>query len=287
MKLQKFYILVAGALLIGAVAAQAQTAAFNATAGPFDNLNHDCIAKSQTGSEVLLLNNQDVVVQSFTACTEGFADKAYVVVKQISADGKLAVSIEDTRGNVLDATKIVVKEGDSGVITAKLMAKVEAGMRYNLKLRALNTDLVIEGRYMETPGVDLHLNGWKLDGNISAAVGMFEVSQSDDVAVISGTRNPNVDNAIADRASEFNATFNVYPNPFNDEIRLTFKKALKGETQVVLMDLSGNILHRQILTNPGIGQDLDIVPAYNLHPGAYALRVINDNRIYNQTVMKH
>lgn len=287
MKLQKFYILVAGALLIGAVAAQAQTAAFNATAGPFDNLNHDCVAKSQTGSEVLLLNSQDVVVQSFTACAEGFADKAYVVIKQTSGEGKLAVSIEDTRGNVLDATKIVIKDGFTGVATAKLMAKVEEGMRYNLKFRALNVDLVIEGRYMETPGVDLHLNGWKLDGNISAAVGMFEADHSDDVAVINGSRNPYGDNVIADRASEFNATFTVYPNPFNDEIRLTFKKSLKGETQVVLMDLSGNILHREVLSNPGIGQDLDIVPAYNLHPGAYALRIINDNRIYNQTVMKH
>ena len=64
MKLQKFYILAAAALLIGAVTAQAQTAALNATAGPFDNLAHDCVAKAETGSEVLLLNRGDVVVQS-------------------------------------------------------------------------------------------------------------------------------------------------------------------------------------------------------------------------------
>ena len=50
MKLQKFYILAAAAMLIGAVTAQAQTAAFNATAGPFDNLKHDCVAKAETGS---------------------------------------------------------------------------------------------------------------------------------------------------------------------------------------------------------------------------------------------
>ena len=54
MKLQKFYILAAAALLIGAVSAQAQTANFASTAGPFDNLNHDCVAKEARGNQVLL-----------------------------------------------------------------------------------------------------------------------------------------------------------------------------------------------------------------------------------------
>jgi hypothetical protein len=91
--------------LIGAVTAQAQTAALNATAGPFDNLSHDCVAKAETGSEVLLLNQGDVVVQSFDACAAGVANKAYVIIKQSSNFGKIEILIEDLRGDVLARKK--------------------------------------------------------------------------------------------------------------------------------------------------------------------------------------
>jgi len=284
MKLQKFYILAAAALLIGAVSASAQTAAFNATAGPFDNLNHDCVAKSETGSQVLLLNSQDIVVQSFRACADGFADKAYVIVKQTSNDGKIACEILDSRGNSLDAKKVDIREGFNGMITFKLMAKVEEGMTYNVKFRALNTNLVIEGRYGEDSDNTLHLNGWKLDGNISAAVGMREVIEKPSTLV--DGRNPYGDESVENRASEFNANFSVFPNPFSNDFSVKFNRDLKGETTVMLTDLSGNVLHREVRMNPLNGQQVYINPVYNLHPGAYALRIINDNRVYTQTLMK-
>jgi hypothetical protein len=284
MKLQKFYILAAAALLIGAVSASAQTAAFNATAGPFDNLDHDCISKSETGSQVLLLINNDIVVQSFRACADGYADKAYVIVKQTSADGKIACEITDSRGNTLDAQKLVIKEGFNGMVTFKVMAKVESGMTYNMKFRAINTNLVIEGRYGEDSDNTLHLNGWKLDGNISAAVGMREVIEKPNTLV--DGRNPYGDESVEDRASEFNANFSVYPNPFSNDFSVKFNRDLKGETTVMLTDLSGNVLHREVRMNPINGQQVYINPVYNLHPGAYALRIINDNRVYTQTLMK-
>ena len=165
MKLQKFYILAAAAMLIGAVTAQAQTAAFNATAGPFDNLNHDCVAKAETGSEVLLLNQGDVVVQSFSSCVAGVANKAYVIIKQSSNFGKIELLIEDLRGNVLAQTKVTVREGYNGLVVAKLMAEVNKGERYNLKIRAVSTDIVIEGRYntdeKNPPLLERMEIGWK------------------------------------------------------------------------------------------------------------------------------
>lgn len=285
MKLQKFYILAAAALLIGAVSASAQTAAFNATAGPFDNLNHDCVAKSETGSQVLLLNNQDVVVQSFRACADGYADKVYVIIKQTSNDGKIGVAITDSRGNAIDGKKVEIKEGFNGLRIIKLNAKVESGMVYNLRLRAINTNLVIEGRYGDDSENTLHLNGWKLDGNISAAIGMQELIEKP--ATIVDGRNPYGDEAVEDRATEFNTYFSVYPNPFSDDFSVKFNRDLKGETTVMLTDLSGNVLHREVRMNPVDGQQVYINPVYNLHPGAYALRIINDNRVYNQTLMKH
>jgi len=285
MKLQKFYILAAAALLIGAVSAQAQTANFASTAGPFDNLNHDCVAKEARGNQVLLLNHLDVVTQSFTACEQGVVEKVYVIVKQTGSDGRISAVIEDSRGRELEGHKLDIREGFDGVVTFKLQTKVDAGMKYFLKIRAMETNLVLEGQYGQASENSLHLNGWKLDGNITTAVGMRRVIERPESAF--DARNPYGDNIIEDRATEFQSNFLVYPNPFHDEVTVTFKRDFKGETIVMLTDLSGNVLHREIRMNPLQGQDVDLLPSYNLHPGAYALRIINDNRVYNQTLMKH
>ena len=111
MKLQKFYILAAAALLIGAVSAQAQTANFASTAGPFDNLDHDCVAKEARGNQVLLLNHLDVVTQSFTACEQGVVEKVYVIVKQTGSDGRISAVLKTAVGaNSKAANSISAKD---------------------------------------------------------------------------------------------------------------------------------------------------------------------------------
>ena len=285
MKLHKFYTLAAAAMFMGAITAQAQTTALDATPGPFDNLNHGCVAKAETGSEVLLLNRGDVVVQSFTACAEGFATKAYVIIKQSSNEGKIVISIEDLEGNVLSKASERVRNGHNGLLTSKLYAEVSKGQHYNLKIRAVSTDIVIEGRYNTGDKSDLYLNGWKLDGNISTAVGMHEVTSN--TTATEAARDPYNNDAPDARATEFGETFAVYPNPFVDQLSVTFKKELKGETQIILMDLTGNMLHREVRLNPVIGQKVNINPMYELHAGAYSLRIMNNKRVFNQTIMKH
>ena len=244
MKLQKFYILTAAALLIGAVAAQAQTSNFATTAGPFDNLDHDCLVKEARGNQVLLLNEGDIVTQSFTACENGMVEKVYVSIKQSSNEGKISAVIQDSRGEEIFGVKNKVSAGFEGVLTIKLPADVKAGSVYSLKLRALNTNIVLEGQYGESSENDLHLNGWKLDGNITTAIGMRRVIERPESA--SDARNPYGDNIIEDRATEFQSNFAVYPNPFVDQVTVTFEREFKGETIVMLTDLSGNVLHREI-----------------------------------------
>jgi hypothetical protein len=284
MKLQKFYILTAAALLIGAVSVQAQSSNLSSTTGPLDNLNHDCVAKEQRGNQVLLLNDGDIATQSFVACEQGVVEKAYVIVKQTSNDGTISAEITDSRGQELEGHKLAIKEGFGGVVSFKLQTKVDAGTVYFLKLKAINTNLVIEGQYGETSDNTLHLNGWKLDGHISTAVGMrHEIERPE---ANTSDRYPYENNIIEDRATEFQNTFAVYPNPFVDEVNVTFKREFKGQTIVMLTDLSGNVLHREVRMNPLEGQNVKLIPAYNLRPGAYALRILNDNRVYNQTLMK-
>jgi hypothetical protein len=284
MKLQKFYILTAAALLFGAVTAQAQTTGFSSTTGPFDDLKHDCVAKEERGNQVLLLNSGDIVTQSFTACDQGVVEKAYVIVKQSSAHGTFEVEISDSRGEVIDFNKQHIKEGFSGLVMFKIQAKVDVGTKYNLKFKASNTNLVLEGQYGDTSENTLHLNGWKLDGHISTAVGIrHEIERPNPIVA---DRNPIQDNIIEDRATEFQANFSVYPNPFVDKVNLKFNRKFKGKTIVMLTDLSGNILHSEVIMNAETGQNLELRPAYNLHPGAYALRIVNEKRVYNQTLMK-
>ena len=278
MKLQKFFTLSVAALLIGTVTAQAQTSNFASTAGPFDNLDHDCLVKEARGNQVLLLNEGDIVTQSFTACENGMVEKVYVSIKQSSNLGKISAVIQDSRGQEIAGVKNKVTAGFDGVLDIKLPADVKAGSVYSLKLRALGTNIVLEGQYGQASENDLHLNGWKLDGNITTAIGMRRVIERPDSYD---------DNIIEDRATEFHSNFTVYPNPFVDQVTITFKREFKGETIVMLTDLSGNVLHREVRENPVQGQNVNLNPAYNLRPGAYALRIINDNRVYNQTLMKY
>ena len=285
MKLQKFYILTAAALLIGAVSAQAQTSNFAATAGPFDNLNHDCLVQEARGNQVLLLNEGDIVTQSFTACENGMVEMVYVSIKQSSNDGHIKASVHDSRGVEIAGGKSKVGVGFEGVLTLKVPADVKSGMVYSLKLRTMGTNIVLEGQYGQSSENDLHLNGWKLDGNITTAIGMRRVIERPDPVL--DARNPHDDNIMEDRATEFQNNFNVYPNPFHDEVTVTFKRGFKGETVIMLTDLSGNVLNRETRMNPLQGQDVDLIPTYNVRPGAYVLRIINDNRVYNQTLMNY
>ncbi|MDA0304133.1 MAG: T9SS type A sorting domain-containing protein [Bacteroidetes bacterium] len=284
MKLKQFFTLAAATLFFGASAAIAQTASFSSTAGPFDNLFHDCVTKTESGSQVLLLNNTDVVTQTFTACTEGDVSKVYVMIKQTSGDGQLQFYVEDSRGELLGKSTVVVKDGFSGAAIAKLNAKVENGMRYNLKLIASNVDLIIEGRYTAEPGTDLHLNGWKLDGTISTAVGFKHINEID---AIQADRNNSYSDQIDMRGTELASTFSTYPNPFSNDFTVEFEKDLKGQTVVVLLDLTGNVIHREVRTNVRSGDRVNINPRYFLNPGAYAVRVINEQRMFNTTIMKH
>ena len=267
------------------LAAQAQTSNFATTAGPFDNLDHDCLVKEARGNQVLLLNEGDIVTQSFTACENGMVEKVYVSIKQSSNDGRIKASIHDSRGVEIAGGKSKVSVGFDGVLTFKVPADVKSGMVYSLKLRTMGTDIVLEGQYGQASENDLHLNGWKLDGNITTAIGMRRVIERPESAL--DARNPYGDNIIEDRATEFHSNFNVFPNPFVDQVTVTFKREFKGETTIMLTDLSGNVLHREVRENPVQGQNVNLNPAYNLRPGAYALRIINDNRVYNQTLMKY
>ena len=284
MKLKQFFTLAAATLFFGASAAIAQTASFSSTAGPFDNLPHDCVNKTETGSQVLLLNDSDVVTQSFHACTEGDVRKIYVMIKQSSGDGVLYMSIEDSRGELLAKTKITIKDGFTGVAIGKLIAKVENGMHYNLKLSTTGVSLVLEGRYIAEPGTDLYLNGWKLDGTISTAVGFKHINEID---AIQADRNNSYSDQIDMRGTELASTFSTYPNPFSNDFTVEFEKDLKGQTVVVLLDLTGNVIHREVRTNVRSGDRVNINPRYFLNPGAYAVRVINEQRMFNTTIMKH
>lgn len=284
MKLKQFFTLAAATFFFGAIAANAQTSSLNAASGPFDNLAHDCVSKTQSGSQVLLLNHNDIVTQSFTACTKGEVRMIYVMVKQASGDGQLLFYIEDERGELISKSNLVVRDGFSGVAMAKVSTKVQNGKRYNLRLVASNVNLIIEGRYESEPDTDLFLNGWKLDGTISTAIGFKHINE---INAVQADRNEAANADLNQRGTELASTFSTYPNPFSNDFTVEFKKDLKGQTIVVLLDLTGNVLHRELRNNLKSGDQVNINPRYFLNPGAYAVRVINEQRTFNTTIMKN
>ena len=283
MKLQKFYILAAAALLISAGSAQAQTTALNGTPNALEALEHDCVSATELGTQVLLLGHGDVVSQSFEACASGIVELAYVKINQVQGAGHIKVSIEDSEGKELSYKKVNLQEGFSELAYFKMNVRVEAAQKYNLVIKSTNARVVLNGKFAPKHKNDLYLNGWKLEGAIAAAIGIKEITRE---SVVDGPSEAIDDDLFADRATEFQHTFSVFPNPFKDQLTVSFKEDFRGETIITLSDLSGNVLHREVGMNVMKGQSFLINPIYNLRPGAYALRILNNNRVYNQTLMK-
>lgn len=71
-----------------------------------------------------------------------------------------------------------------------------------------------------------------------------------------------------------NLSFNVYPNPFKDEIRLTFSNAGSGQIQVELINLLGETVHSEFLEQSG-NVTLKIP---DCKPGAYLLSVTRSGK---------
>ncbi len=75
----------------------------------------------------------------------------------------------------------------------------------------------------------------------------------------------------------------VYPNPLSGtQLNISFNKALKGITNVRVLDKLGNLVYQGTLT-PGQANNASI-ELEAIAAGVYMLQVTNDNDHFNQTV---
>ncbi|MBN9482691.1 MAG: T9SS type A sorting domain-containing protein [Bacteroidetes bacterium] len=84
-------------------------------------------------------------------------------------------------------------------------------------------------------------------------------------------------------ASASDLSMKVYPNPLSGtQLNISFNKALKGTTNVRVLDKLGNLVYQGTLT-PGQANNASI-ELEAIAAGVYMLQVTNDNDHFNQTV---
>lgn len=74
----------------------------------------------------------------------------------------------------------------------------------------------------------------------------------------------------------------VYPNPANDDLSLSFN-ALRGATTVTITDLGGKVVNSQMLSE--VNNRTFAFDSSNLQNGVYMVSVDNAGKVYSQRVM--
>jgi len=98
-----------------------------------------------------------------------------------------------------------------------------------------------------------------------------------------GFIQPNVLAKIIDQDVPLNLNASIYPNPFIENITLSFKEEIKGAVEVFLFDMSG----REIYTNNFSASNSVTVHLGNLPQASYILKVRANNKQIIKKVIKN
>ena len=80
------------------------------------------------------------------------------------------------------------------------------------------------------------------------------------------------------------ANFTVYPNPAVDKIKVQFNNFNQvNKTNILIQNMSGNIVQRQSLTLSGNVVEVDIS---TLSAGMYIISITDNNKIINKEFLK-
>jgi len=278
------YMAVMATLVAWAVSANAQSA-LQSESSIFDGISHECMAKSDIGTSSVWVKDS-WAEQTFRACSNGTIEAIYLNVLENPQTTEVGILLYDLHRNVLSSNRMELEEGMSGILKIKMPILVSEGVEYTISIRVDNTSKVKFGavRLSEADGT-FSVGGWNLAGQLE-----FAVSQSDrnvDEAHTGRIDIPNTqeDGAVADNPIE--DAFIAFPNPFQNELNIEFTKAIEGETHIVLTDLNGNVISREVRSDVQWGERITIAPRYELLPGVYAVRILNGTNVTNYTVLKN
>lgn len=251
----------------------------------FDGISHECMTQSAVGTSSVWVKDT-WAEQSFKACSNGQLQAIYLNILENPQTTVFAVQLYDVHRNQLGSNMIELEEGYTGLLKVKLPVLLSDGIKYTISLRVDNTSKIKFGavRMDEADGT-FSVGGWNLAGQLEFAVG-----QTDRNVEAANTGRVDIQNTYDDGSMDDNNiqdAFIAFPNPFQNELNIEFTKAMKGQTQVILTDLSGNVISREVRTNVQWGDRITVSPRYELLPGVYAVRVLNGTNVTNYTVLKN
>lgn len=278
------YLAVVAILVTWAVSANAQSA-LSAEQSIFDGISHECITKSDVGTSSVWVKDS-WAEQSFRACSNGTLESIYINILENPQTTELGVQLYDAQYNLLANNMMHLEEGMNGILKVKMPVLVSEGVEYIIALRVFNYSKIKFGavRLTESDGT-FSVGGWNLAGQLEFAVG--QTDRNVDEAYTGRIDQQNVINDGSATDDNLADAFVAFPNPFQNELNIEFTKALKGETQIVLSDLSGNIISREVRTDVQWGERITLAPRYDLLPGVYAVRILNGTNVTNYTVLKN
>ena len=277
------YLAVVAILVTWAATSNAQSALSTETS-IFDGITHDCITESGVGTSSIWIKETSAN-QTFRACSNGMLQSLYLNVLESPRFNRLGVQLYGPQGDLLVNNMIEIREGQTGLIKIKMPVLVTEDVEYRISLRGGECRIKLGAVRMNESDGSFSIGGWNLAGQLEFAVG-----QTDRNVEEANTGRVDVPNTYDDGSSTDNPladSFIAFPNPFQGELNVEFTKALKGETQIVLSDLSGNVISREVRSDVQWGERITIQPRYDLLPGVYAVRILNGTNVTNYTVLKN
>lgn len=276
-------VLMTAAALALAVTTFAQSHGLSGTAHPLSDLDHECVSSTPFGNTSVRLNNQ-IAEQGFTSCMTGFTETIYLMVKEVRRGGTLELGIQDKYGNTLTTVSKKLVQGFTGILAVDIKAPVTEGVNFRVYAQTRNGGhLVLHSRNMVEPEHELFVDGWSLDANISMAIGFrpaaseVEANRAD-----AGQSTQHVEEPIAVPSP----ALTVFPNPFVENLNITFQNTMKGECRIDVIDMLGFVAFRETRSNIQAGETISISVPSSWNTGVYSVRVMNAGQVTQQTVVK-
>ena len=276
-------VLMTAAALALAVTTFAQTTGLTGTAHPLSDLDHECVTSTPFGNTSIQLHNQHAD-QGFTACMTGYTETIYLMVKEVRRGGPLTVGIQDKFGNTLSTAQTKLVKGFSGILAIDIKAPITEGTNFRVFLQTRdNATVILHSRNLTEPEHTLFVDGWSLSSNLSLAIGVRppvgqEAPQREVTAIpVSGSDEP--DDAQVQALT-------VYPNPFVENLNISFQNDMKGECRIEVIDMLGFVAFRETRSDIRAGESVQIVVPSSWNTGVYSVRVMNGGQISQQTVIK-
>lgn len=129
--------------------------------------------------------------------------------------------------------------------------------------------------------------------HIETENGTYKVSQSIGQASVIGTHHNNgyvlrqgyqqpLEGRITVETFNYNLEAKVYPNPFNQELIISFSQTMATDISTMIIDLHGKIIHvQEFLTAQEVTLQLKDISA-----GMYVLKVVSGIKRFNTKLIK-